>query len=127
MFKYLKDTENVPNNEAKTPLHPRRIAFVTFGIISLLSSIMNKEQRETSKLREKEFIEEQVKFLDRIEKIKTLFVALVKPFLRGLFWVFGKKAEAVLSFIFGLIMLLSALSVVGAFLWIFISIFNRNF
>ena len=86
---------------------------------------MNKEQRESSKLREKEFIEAQVGFFDRIEKIKNFFVALVKPFVRALFWIFGEeKGETILAFIFGLITLASVLSVIGVFVWIFGSIFG---
>ena len=44
MFKYLKDTENVPNNEVISALHPRRIAFVTFATMHLLSC-MNEKQK----------------------------------------------------------------------------------
>ena len=84
--------------------------------------------RETREQREKEFIDEQLKFLRWIKKTGDFFTALIKPFIRGLVWVFGEEiGRNIFTFIFGLIMFLSGLSFVGFVLWIFITIIGRWF
>ena len=95
---------------------------------------MNKEQdelediRETREQREKEFIDEQLKFLGWIKKTGDFFTALIKPFIRGLAWVVGEQTSRnIFALIFVLIMFLSGLSFVGFVLWIFITIIGRWF